>query len=155
MVFYTDKMYLLENELDICVYNDICDDYMNSYKLLYCAVTSVQVGNKVYSVIIGDSNFENLDNRIQCFLFNHEIGHIKHNHLAELNEQDTKRLVLKRLLGILPKMEVEADCYAASIVGISNAKYSLKWMFKNPRLPLMTRIEALKRYLRVKEIPLD
>lgn len=154
MLFYTNKMYLLENETNICAYNDTCDDYMKSLNLLFCAVAIVNVNDIIYNVIIGDSNFERLDNKVQSFLFNHELGHIKHNHLDGLTEKDSKRLILKRSLGILPKMEVEADCYAASVIGISNAKYSLKWLFKNKNLPFITRYEALKRYLRVKEIPL-
>lgn len=155
MLFYTDKMYLLENETNICVYNDTCDDYMKSLKLLFCAVATVNVNDNIFSVIIGDSNFERLDNRVQSFLFNHEIGHIKLNHLNNLVEQDSKRLAIIRSLGILPKMELEADCYAASVVGISDAKYSLLWLVKNKNLPFMSRLEALKRYIKVKEVPLE
>lgn len=154
MLFYTNKMYLLENETNICAYNDTCDDYMKSLNLIFCAVATVNVNNNIYNVIIGDSNFERLDNKVQSFLFNHEVGHIKHNHLADLTERDSKRIILKRSLGILPKMEVEADCYAASVIGIANAKYSLLWMVKNKNLSLTSRLEALKRYLRVKEVPL-
>lgn len=150
MLFYTNKMYLLENETNICVYNDTCDDYMKSLNLLFCAVVTVNVDNNTYNVIIGDSNFERLDNKVQSFLLNHEIGHVKHNHLANLSEKDSKRLILKRSLGFLPKMEVEADCYAASVIGLADAKYSLLWMVKNKNLSLITRLEAFKRYLKIK-----
>lgn len=154
MLFYTDKMYLLEGETNICVYNDTCDDYMKSLKLLFCAVTTVDVNGNIFNVIIGDSNFERLDNKVQSFLLNHEIGHIKYGHLTNLSQKDSRRLIVKRLLGFLPKMEVEADCYAASIVGIENAKYALLWSAKNKSLSLNSRLECFKRYLRVKEVPL-
>ena len=154
MLLYTDKMYLLEGESNICVYNDTCDDYMKEYKILFCAVTKAIVNGTVYNVIIGDSNFEKLENKIQSFLLNHEIGHIKHDHLTGLDEQSSKQLTLKRFLGFLPKMEIEADCYAASVVGIKDAKYSLLWFVKNKNLPFITRFECLKRYIRIKEVPL-
>ena len=154
MLFYTDKMYLLEGETNICVYNDTCDDYMKSLKILYCATVPVEVNGVIINTIIGDSNFEKLDNQIQCFFLYHEIGHIKHGDIDNLTESKSKRLVLERHLGILPKMEVKADCYAASVVGVENAKYSLKWLYKNKKLPLITRLEAFRRYLKVKEVPL-
>lgn len=148
-MIYPEKCYWVNGEENnICIYDDTCDDYLHSQGIMYSGVTKVKFGSMELNVIVCDSKFLELDQNTRDFFVYHEVGHVKYDH------KYSKLVNIARALGFLPKMEVQADCYAAAMIGKDAAKSALKSLVGNKRLPLITRIEALKRYFKVKEVPL-
>ena len=47
-------------------------------------------------------------------------------------------------------MEVEADCYAASVIGKHAAIQALHSIALNKKLPLISKFETIKRIARIK-----
>lgn len=149
--FDSNKCFYIKGEEEnrICIYDDPCDEFLHSQGIIYCGVTKVQFGDSIFNVIVADSNFLELDENARSFFINHEIGHVKYNH------NYTRHLYILRALGFLPKIEVQADCYAAAVIGKDAAKTALRSMIVNKKLPLASRLEMVKRYFRIKEVPLD
>lgn len=151
MIFNSEKSYLINGETDICIYDEPCDEYLHSQHILYTGVTKVQFGEMSVYMIVVDSDFLKLDENVRNYLLYHEIGHIKNNHL-NMTKEKAKRTILLRRLGILPKMEIEADCYAASVIGKSNTINALKTLMRNnnKRSRLVSKMELFRRSIRIK-----
>ena len=150
MLFDSNKCYYIGDKKDrICIYDDPCDEYLHSQGIIYCGVTKVQFGELIVSVIIVDSEFFRLDENIRNFFIQHEIGHIKHND-DNTSKMLGKLIVLGRSIGCLPKMEVRADCYAASVIGKGAAKAALRSLASNKNLPIMSRFECFRRSNKIK-----
>ena len=149
--FDSNKCFYIKGEEEnrICIYDDPCDEFLHSQGIIYCGVTKVQFGDSIFNVIVADSNFLELDDNARVFFINHEIGHVKYDH------NNTRRLYILRALGFLPMMEAKADCYGAAVIGKDVAKAALRSMIVNKKLPLASRLEMVKRYFRIKEVPLD
>lgn len=156
MNFEISKTYYVkgEEENNICIYGETCDDYIHSCGIIYCMCGKEQLDNgDIVELITVDSLFMKLPEKVQNFMIYHEVGHIKFGH-TELSVVKVALINICRRLGFLPKMEVEADCYAASMVGIEDAKLGLKFLMGDKTLSLIGRIEAFKRLLRVKIVPI-
>lgn len=149
MLFYPEKCYWIDEQSGICGYAEPCDEFLHSQSIIYSGVTKVQFGNVIVNMIVVDSNFLKLEQNIQDFFIYHEIGHIKYGH-NNISINEAKRIIIKRCLGFLPKMEVQADCYAASVVGKSTAKLALRAMITDKQLPFMSRFEIVKRFIKIK-----
>ena len=149
MLFYPEKCFWIDEVNDVCTYDDICDDFLHSQGIIYAGVTKVKFGDRVLNVITCDSNFLELDENTRNFLIYHEVGHVIHNH-TNMNTKQAKYNIIKRSLGILPKMEIQADCYAASVIGKDAAKLALRSLISNKKLIFVSRFEMFKRFIKVK-----
>ena len=104
-------------------------------------------------LILYDSHFLNFEDNVQDFFIEHEVGHIKHGDLNGLEREDAYKLLLKRCCGIIPKLELKADVYAASVVGRNVAKKALLQMAKCKFLPLITKRELFLRWIYISLMP--
>lgn len=150
--FYQENM----EEIDdgIFIYKSPVDDYMHPMGIVGAAATKIKfktiTGKEIVcNTIVHDSAFEKLPKYVQRFLVSHEIGHIVNGDIDNLTEKESTNLIIKRVLGILPTMEICADSYAASIIGTGNAKESLKWLIRNTDLPIISKIELFRRCRRL------
>lgn len=114
-------------------------------------ITSIQLGFESAYLVVVDEEFMKLPEEARNFFLWHEYGHFYNGHFNQIiSSKDTARLIIKRSLGLLPKMEVEADLYAASVVGPSAAINSLLYLVKNSNAPLMSKIEMIRRAFKIK-----
>ena len=134
---------------DIYKYDIAVDEIMHTRGLALMAAVKVYYCGTTSNLIMYDTSFEKLPLGVQEFLMYHEIGHIVNKNLDTLTESEAKNLIIKRALFILPKMEVEADKYAASILGTDKVKQIMLFMIKNTNLPFTSKLELLKRYLKL------
>ena len=80
----------------------------------------------------------------------HEIGHIVNGDLEKVpNAKSAQLILIGRSFGILPAMEVAADKYAASMVGIKQTRAAMMFLVRRTDLPLISKIEFLRRYIKV------
>lgn len=75
----------------------------------------------------------------------HEIGHTKDCNQFDADKEEAEWIMIKRSLEFLPKSEIAADSYAASLIGIDNAIKSLVWLVRNTDLSTISKIEMLRR----------
>lgn len=99
----------------------------------------------IVNVIITDDLFYTLSPEAQNFFLCHERGHIKAGDSTKLAGHQLS-YALACVFGC-PKIERNADAYAASVVGIDNAKNAMKEMIHLKRLPLMAKLQMVKRYI--------
>lgn len=121
------------------------DDYMHSRGIVLAAAVALNFNGVKKYAVLHDSYFDNLPEYVKRFFIAHEVGHAANGDL-EITESESIKNVIKRVIGILPKMEVEADRYAASIIGKDVVKKAIKFMVMKTNLPLNSKIELVKRY---------
>ena len=131
---------------DIYYHEPASDNYLHSRGMILAAAVAMDFNGIRKNVILHDSAFDKVPNYVKKFFVAHEAGHAINGDLDNIDDALAKKLVLQRALGILPKMEIKADRYAASIVGKDIAKKSFMFMIKNTNLPLNSKLELLKRY---------
>lgn len=102
-------------------------------------------------VIMHDEAFELLPKFVQKFLLYHEIGHVVNDDI-NISEEESKRLIVKRAFGVLPKMEVKADAYAASVVGVDSARKALQFLIDKTDIPMISKIECRRRIRKINAI---
>ena len=135
---------------NIYKYQITADEFMHSRGFLLAAAVKVYLKNgMICTLVVHDSLFEKLPNNVQYFLMYHEIGHCINGDLDSLTELDSKIFLIKRALGILPKIEINADKYAASIIGANKMKEAIMFMIKKTNIPLTSKFELFKRYIRL------
>lgn len=142
-LFFADKM--IEMEEGIYLYNEPMDYFLHSKNIILCASTIVDFGDFKRNVIVYDTAFNELPKYVRDTCIYHEIGRIKNND-HNLNAKECRKLVIKRMIGILPKMEINADKYAASVLGTFKVKNALSFMINKTNIPLTTRVELARRY---------
>lgn len=137
---------LTKIEGDVYYHKPASDDYLHSRGIVLAAAVAMDFNGVRKNVVLHDSSFDKVPNYVKKFFVAHEAGHIMNGDLENMTESLSKKLVIQRMLGILPKMEIMADRYASSLVGKEVAKKSLMFMIRNTNLPLTTKLELLKRY---------
>lgn len=106
----------------------------NSFALVY------RLPNDEYCIFTS-TEMEELSPGAKEFILWYEVGHIKSNHLYGLGN------FLKRSDEILNfEQQVEADCYAASRIGIGNAITAMQEIYNRKKIPeLKERLNRLRR----------
>ena len=132
----------------IYMYDEPVDDYLHKQAMILCASTTVDFGEGPINLIVYDSKFKKCPKIMQEYAINHEIGHIINGDFKDMKKLERENK--KRLLGILPDMEVQADLHAALVMGPAKVKHIMKYMMLNTDLPLGTKIELFRRYNRIK-----
>lgn len=127
----------------------LCDEPhtkdLHSIGLGCCALVKSNINGEDAYVIMYDDAFLQFPQYVRDCFFYHEIGHFVHKHTQDLNPKDAKIIMLKRTLGILPAMELEADAYAASVVGVDTLMSAFSFFIRNTDAPLMGKIEMFRR----------
>lgn len=144
-IYEGDYKYICE---DICIYKKLADDFIHKDRVAFTGVVRMEIEGKQCYLIVTDSHFNKLPKGVRRFLLYHEIGHcFQFLRCSEIDE-DTLRMETKgRLYGKLPISELNADAYAASILGVKKASMALKWLAINTDLPLLTKIELVRRII--------
>ena len=153
-IFTYNKLKPVKNHDNIFYYEDALDNYMHANLIAGLAAVKVKFltsdGNFTYcDTILHDSSYDEFPKFVKRFLMEHEIGHSKNKDL-DMDAKTSRMILIKRSFGILPNIEIEADAYAASIVGASNAKKALLFLRKRTDLPLTSKIELMRRYWKIK-----
>jgi hypothetical protein len=138
---------ILQNDnIDVYMYTEPCDRSMHQQYIYLSAVHNI-ISNKSYSGLITfDSYLLSFEKYVQDFLIFHEVGHITLGHAKNISKAKSKLIVFLRACGICPKMEFDADVYAASIVGKKDAKSALIQLIKS-RLYMINKVEILLRWI--------
>lgn len=145
-LFFADKM--IEIEEGIFLYDEPSDNFLHSRNILLSGTCIVSFGDFQRTLIVYDSAFKKLPKFVQDVCIQHEVGRIKNNdHI--LSEEEAKKLTIKRIFGMLPKMEINADNYAASVLGTDKVKQALSFMLNKTNIPFATRVELARRYHRL------
>lgn len=105
---------------------------------------------ELIDVIIVDDYFMSAPRYVQDVFSMHELGHIKNGDLENLSAANTLKRWLLMNIGIVQKMELEADAFAAKAVGKEDTIKALSWMYENvqnkpTKKELKARIRAMKR----------
>lgn len=94
-----------------------------------------------------DAQFRKMSKDTQYAILCHEMGHYKHNHIP--GKSYTINRIKAITKGRVLKMELEADAYAASIVGTSNMRKALyeltKYTHGMARKEIYLRIKYLNK----------
>lgn len=89
----------------------------------YCLLDSLRAAGGAFATTVKKHDLVFLLKGIyspetERFVIEHELGHISHGHMARLTEAGHG-------VGIVQRFELEADAYAASVVGWAGAYYAL------------------------------
>ena len=145
-MFQYDRFHKLTK--DTYLYLDPKDDFLHSQCALLCCVTKMNyIDGNLVNLIVFDSKFLTCPKSIKEFFVNHEMGHVINK---DHDNPKYKQEKLLRLFGFLPEMEVNADLFAASVMGTDKVKNIIKYLITNSDLPLSTKFELFRRYTRIK-----
>lgn len=143
--------YIQVNESDIQniygTYIPVIDGgrYLHQYNVIIAGFATLP--NNM-NVIITDEIFKEAPRYVQKFFLLHEIGHLnnKDNEDCNLNMMDKKNRN-RRLFGLdkYRTSENNADDYASKYVGYDWAYEALSWVLINAKLPLLSKIEIMRR----------
>lgn len=147
-LFYADKLVDLGN--NVYFYNEPLDEYLHNSGMILCAAIKVTFTDGVRNVIIHDSALSKLPKAVQETFINHEVGHFMNGDLENVTAADSMKMIIKRVFGLTPQMEYNADAYAASVVGVSKVKSTFAFMINRTNIPFNTKIELIKRYHKIK-----
>lgn len=120
-------------------------NYLKGFILASVAKVTLNNGNSV-NLIVTDDGFAKLPRTVRLFLLSHEVGHVLN---GDLEKETVALKTYSRAFGVLPKMEVEADRYAASVVGLDAAKRSILYLVHKTNLPFSTKVEFMRRYYKL------
>lgn len=139
----------IQNIDDLNVYVVHEGSYLHHYNTLIAGFVTLE-DSKINAVIV-DQIFDDAPAYVQKFFLYHEVGHYKNNDI-ETNMMKMKNRN-KRLLGISRYIQSEnyADEYAAKNIGYSWSYESLSWVLNNVKLPLLSKIELIRRRNRLKK----
>ena len=96
--------------------------FIMRYSDVLCSVNDIEI-------IRVNQQFMNLDENTQKFILYHELGHIHYGHNKqdqETNERNKRKRKLYFRFGLVPKEEIQADLYAAKMIGKENALKALQ-----------------------------
>lgn len=145
-MFFESNIRKIEGSENVYYHEPASDTYLHSRGIVLAAAVAMDFNGIRKHVILHDSAFDKVPNYVKKFFVAHEAGHAINGDLDNIDEDLAKKLILQRAFGILPKMEIEADRYAASIMGKDIAKKSLMFMIRNTNLPWISKLEMIKRY---------
>ncbi len=121
------------------------DDVLKTFGFKGACTTPMKIQGKFFprKVVIVDSWFLNQKQIVKDFVLLHEVGHIKHHDSIKQaimfkGSQDGAYRARSNLDPRVVKMEMDADKYAASIIGIKAAKKGLVALSRT--LPLKHRL---------------
>ena len=105
---------------------------------------------ELVTVIIVDDYFMSAPQYVQDVLVFHELGHIENGDLDNISPTNTLKRWLLMNVGIVQKIELEADKFAAKRVGKEETLKALSWMYENvqnklTRREMKARMRAVKR----------
>ena len=149
---------LIDNdECVICKHTEPCDDYIHAvgsaFAIAQKTILTDNSGRKS-GIIFCASYLSKLDEETQNFVMCHEVGHIVNGDLENMTGLLSRLIMLLRILGIVPKMEIMADAFAASVIGKDATKKSLMWLAKFKPLGLIGRRDAFIRWLVLSLLPI-
>lgn len=131
-------------EIEPNIYLDRSDNSKKVHTTGGILAVAVQLDRGRY-LIYTDKYFNMLPKMVQDFIIYHEIGHVKRNHynhdIESNNNKNRFDVVLKRKLNL----EIEADQFSASAIGVENAILSLEFIKSNIDLSISSKIEFQKR----------
>lgn len=133
-------------DIDIHVIHE--GGYLHRYNTLIAGLVTLDNG---INAILVDQIFEDAPVYVQKFFLFHEVGHYKNNG-TKLNMMNKKNRN-KRLLGFSKCIQSEnnADEYAAKHIGHTWAYISLEWVLDTVKLPLLSKIELIRRKNKLKK----
>lgn len=147
-LFYVDKLISLGD--NVFLYNEPLDEYLHNKGIILCAAIQINFGGDIKNVVLYDSALLKLPDHVQEMFVRHEVGHFVNGDINNLSPSDATKIIIKRIFGLTPKMEYNADKYAASVIGISKAKSALSFMINKTNIPFHAKIELIKRYYKIK-----
>ena len=147
--FQLDKMIEVSGCPGIYIYDEPYDEFLRAGGSMLAVATKLNVNGENRHLIVFDSSLEKLPEDVRNFNLMHELGHLLYEHLDSHSVKEIRKINFKRSLGIFPKIEVEADAFAGSVLGVCNAKQSLMFMIKNTNMPIITKLELAKRYFKL------
>lgn len=136
-------------ERNIYYHEPASDSYLHSRGMALAAAVALDFNGVIKYAVLHDSAFDKLPDYVKKFFVTHELGHAINGDLDKIDDALAKKLIIQRTLGILPKIEILADRYAASVVGKDIAKKSLMFMIRNTNLPWNSKLELMKRYFMI------
>lgn len=129
----------------VYVYTEPVDTFLHSRNILLSACVKLQFGDEIYDTVVVDSNFKKLPDEVQAALIHHEVGHAINKDLDGLSANESRKIILKRLLGFPVEMELKADAYAASVLGYKSVIKALQFMVKETNIPFLSGLEIRRR----------
>ena len=149
--FDTNNFEMIPDVNRIYSYNLTSDEFLHTRGAALTAVIKVDLPNgSQCHLVLHDSGFKKLPENVQNFLMLHEVGHALKGHIDDMDAQEAKKIMIKRAFGMIQQMEVEADAYAALVIGVDEAKEAIRFLIKNTNLPFNSKIELKRRYKRLK-----
>lgn len=146
-----DYLELKESDIqtvdDIDIYVVHHGEYIHKYNTIVAGFANLDNGS---NAIIVDTIYEEAPSYVQKFFLLHEIGHFKNNDNLNMMNRSNRT---KRLLGFLRYVDAEnaADEYAANTIGYSWSYESLSWILINVKLPILSKIELIRRKNRLRK----
>lgn len=116
-----------------------CDEIIHSNHSLALTLTYIAIaagdlyGNENIYV---DDEFFKLPEKVQIFIYEHERGHIESGHLKAANAESMQERMKNFKKGIVSQIELEADAYAASVIGKDHAVAALFYLESHLRKQL-------------------
>lgn len=149
-MFFSTNLELIDEKNNIFSYTEDAGRTMHHIGGALAMATKLDFGSVIHNVVLHDSGFNKLPNYVQEYMMQHEIGHIVNGDLEKVpNAKSAQLILIGRSFGILPAMEVAADKYAASMVGIKQTRAAMMFLVRRTDLPLISKIEFLRRYIKV------
>lgn len=135
------------DNLDIYVIHE--GAYLHRYNTFIAGFATLDDSN--VNAIIVDQIFDDAPAYVQKFFLYHEVGHYINNDIDTSMMKRKNRD--KRLLGISKFIQSEnyADDYAAKKIGYSWGYESLLWVLNCVKLPLLSKIELMRRKYRLEK----
>ena len=150
-----DKVIGTYNGKDIIFMKNEKSEMMISMGMAICCVAPFMFNDEKKYIILHDNTFDKLPKKVQDMFVQHEIGHVMNGDLENITVLKSLGMILLRTIGIIPKMEIDADEYAAKQLGFDLAVKTLIYSSKHAgSLSAMGKLEMKRRanYLKIKKL---
>ena len=144
---HKEDLKLIDKENEIYMLKERKDAYVHTCGCAIAMAINFSFDGIIYKAIVCDSSFDRLPKYVQKFIVLHEIGHHV-NGDGNLSEKEKLRALAGRTIGILPKMKVNADKYAYSVMG-EKAKSALKFLLCRTNVKFIAKTELMKRIMKI------